>query len=171
MREVEDMLRDPYKGIDAAEGDLAIMFRRLLMQRRITVLAMTRYMSQWLNDPANRIPADGKKKSTERSNYFKEIRKPHMTWKVFVKNLRFFRLKNVKFTLEAEWEDGVVTVTEHCININNQSFGTFTDDVDAPVDDTFSWGESNDYRNKASQETSDESTLGQRPEEDRKDNI
>lgn len=171
MKEVEDMLRDPYKGIDKAEGDLAIMFRRLLMEKRITVLAMTRYMSYWLNDPANRIPSDGKKKSTERSNYFKEIRKPHMTWKVFVKNLRFFRLKNVKFTLEAEWEDGAITVTEHCININNQSFGTFSDDVDAPVDDTFSWGEANDYRNKAKQKTVEESTSDDRAQEDRENDI
>lgn len=141
MNEVDVMLRDKHKLIDEAKGDLAILFRRILLQRNIQSIEMQRYMRQWLNDPRNRIPNDGARRSYERGNFFKEITKSHMSWKVFVKCLKFYRLKNVSITIKGEWEDGTQGEYVQHLNMNSNSFGLFSDDSTGNGEDSNTWKE------------------------------
>lgn len=89
------------------------------MDLQLTPSQMNKNMLAWLDDPRNGIPNNGAMRSSERGNLIKEMTKPNMTWKVFMKCIRFLRPLNIKLSFELEWAGRRFTTHELSVRVNH----------------------------------------------------
>lgn len=89
-------------------GILAGLFRRIIIARGLADES-SGLTSQWhaqldryLNNPANGTFKDTRERQSVRGGLQKELFKPYMSWKVFLKGLRVAGLGKITFTVE--WE-------------------------------------------------------------------
>jgi hypothetical protein len=68
------------------------------------------YMYTFVNDPRNGYPPTKRDQQSARGNLIKEFSRPQMTWKVFMKALRFLRAKDVTIALEVNYHNGTRSV-------------------------------------------------------------
>lgn len=109
--EKKDVLAEDDKGVRTARNVLARLFRQILRDRKINHARWHMLMHRYLHDPRNKIPPNGKDKSSARGNLNKELRRDRMTFKVFYdKAIPFLNPRKVTFTLTCEWEDGKTTI-------------------------------------------------------------
>lgn len=109
--DLDEMLNSPNKGVDKATGVLARLFRQILIDANISTMAWATLMERYLEDPRNRVPKNGKDRSSARGNLNKELRRPTMTWKVFRKGIQFLNIVHVRFEVHATWANRKKTVT------------------------------------------------------------
>lgn len=102
-KDLSRILNDPRKEIQLARNPLARLYRKILMDLQIKPDTMNDNMLRWLDDPHNGIPNNGATRSSERGNLIKEMTRANMTWRVFMKCIRFLRPLNIKLTVELEW--------------------------------------------------------------------
>lgn len=76
----------------------------------------------YLKDPRNGIPQNSKSLSSERGNLTKEIIKPEMSWKVFVKGLRLLQVTKIEFDFKVHLYNGAVIKHSDDLNITNTYF-------------------------------------------------
>lgn len=120
-REKYDILAERDKGVGQARNVLARLFRQILRDLNIKHSDWHHLMLRYLNDPRNKIPPNGKDKSSARGNLNKELRRNRMTWKVFFdKAIPFLNPKKVRFIMEMEWQNG--RTTRHELFINREEF-------------------------------------------------
>ena len=114
--EKDAVLEDPLKRIDEAHGILAMLLRQMLQTmnngRGVNVQLFNRFMLQWLDHPHTGIANNHQLKSSARGNIVKELFRPDITWKVFVKGVMFFFPLKAKFTIEMHWGERDIT-THH----------------------------------------------------------
>lgn len=108
---LDDMLSSTDKGAEKATGALSRLFREILKDINIQPMAWSSLMERFLDDPRNRIPRNGKDRSSARGNMNKELCRPTMTWKVFRKGLQFLGATSVRFEVHATWPNRSKTVT------------------------------------------------------------
>lgn len=126
------MLQANDKGASEASGVLAKLWRLILADRKISPLTWNELMKRYLNDPRNGIPADVRERSSARGNLHKELKRPRMTWKVFLKGLRFLNPPyGMEFTVKLYWEKDVATV--HTLPLGMDQ-AQWLEDTDAPDD-------------------------------------
>lgn len=85
---------------------LGKVWRKYMRNINLGSAKFDRYMDMWLNDPANRVPVRGKKRSSYRGNLTKQLTKPQLTMDNFLTGVRFTRPKSARLILEVETEDG-----------------------------------------------------------------
>lgn len=111
--ERDDNIRRVISADDKREGEskniLTKLFRRILKDRGITPSRWSQLMNRYLNDPANKIPLEGKKRSSDRNNLNKELARPNMSLNVFMKGLRLLNPVRARITLDLEWHFGITT--------------------------------------------------------------
>lgn len=100
------------KEVQKARGVLSRVFRKIMADVGVNTETWPRYMKHYLQDPKNRIAQNSKDISSARGNLVKELLRPEMSWKVFMKGLRFLGPKRVKLNIECEWWNGKTTVHE-----------------------------------------------------------
>jgi hypothetical protein len=81
----------------------------LLADRNVDLWRWDLYMKAYLADPRNGIPNNSRDRSSARGNLNKELLRPDMTWRVFLKAMNFLDLIRVSFTVKVQWKDGKVT--------------------------------------------------------------
>jgi hypothetical protein len=94
--------------VDKADFDtrdpLATIFRRILAELGIGILAWSQLMNRYLADPTNGIDQSPKKRSTERGNLDRRLFARSMSWKAFRKALKMFsyitRSIHIEFAIE-----------------------------------------------------------------------
>jgi hypothetical protein len=130
-----DRLKHEVKGVS---GVLAYLWRSILEQRNIGLgkfdnLCMT-YIAK-----ARRQQASAKIANYfNRSNIFREMSRPMMTWKVFVKGMQLIGIIRMKITIELEGRDGT-TVHTTSLTLSGEDGVSYADtlenadDHDAPV--------------------------------------
>ena len=78
-------------------------------------------MVNFVNDPKNCIPENKKEQTSARGNLQKELLKNGMSWKVFVKSLRFLDLVGFDIQITAHHRNGKKSIhTEH-MNISRKA--------------------------------------------------
>lgn len=115
-KELHSMLLSPTKDVTKARGILARLFRQIMMDLNITPMMFNNLMIKYLSNPANGNFNDGKSRSSERGNLIKEIRRPNMSWNVFLKCLRFLNPISIRFEVHLSW-GGKRSTTIHGIDI------------------------------------------------------
>lgn len=126
MNEFDRMLTDPTKDTQNARGLLARLYRQILLERGVTVEVAHRLMTAWVNDPKNRVPKTTRGASSERGNLIKELSRETMSWKVFVKGMKFLRVPRITFIVRCHNTEK--TYTEHGISVKFHDFNSLLDE-------------------------------------------
>lgn len=109
---IKNTLDKPDRGLRQATGELSKLFRKILFERDIEARQWDTLMRRYLSDSGNHIPDNSRDQSTTRGNLNKELNKRDMTWKTFVKGLKFLGAVSVKFSVTIKWPNGTQTVHE-----------------------------------------------------------
>lgn len=83
-----------------ATGILSQLFRSLVNVMMIRAFGWSQLMQQYLDNPANGVANVPKDRATARGNLNKELTRPQMSWKVFMKAIRFFGAIRADFTVK-----------------------------------------------------------------------
>lgn len=119
-KEFQELLDHPDKQTGRATGELARLWRKILADLRVGNLEFDRLLLAYFNDPANAVLKTGRMLASERGNLMKEFGREDITWKVFLKGLKFLRPRSIKISITLTWNDprnpeGRQTVHElHC---------------------------------------------------------
>lgn len=95
---IDDLLRHPTKKVMEATGILARIYRQLLVEMDIQPERFHRLLHEWLNDPTNGVNTDLKRRSSARGNFIKELVRPTMTFKVFLKAVKMLKPTEIEFS-------------------------------------------------------------------------
>lgn len=97
-----------------------------------------RLMDQYINDARNCIPRNKKDQSSARGNLQKELSKPEMTWKVFLKGIRFLGIISFEIKIIAKHANGKQTVHSHNVNLGTPvTLPSINNDATNPKSDFF----------------------------------
>jgi hypothetical protein len=102
----QDLLNDPDKRVREAKGVLSVLWRQLLMVLNIDGWRWDKLMRKYLADPHNGIQNNSRDRSSARGNLNKELKRDDMTWRVFLKALKFLDPIRVVFTVKITFQDG-----------------------------------------------------------------
>lgn len=114
----------------SADSILSTVFNNLLVPLGLHIGAnFSSYLERYVSNPMNGVPQNIREKSSARGNLRKELLKPTMTWKVFMKGLRFLEVKFVKITFEVHYSNNKTHVVTCPIKL-----GDFVDSETGDVD-------------------------------------
>lgn len=99
---------------------LAAFYGEILTGLRIGRIQWDRYMKDYLHDKRNGIPQNNRDLSSARGNIYKELSKQGMTWKVFVKGLRFIKINKFELILRAYHGNGTITEHSKIVNVGTE---------------------------------------------------
>lgn len=119
MNKRERVLNAPDKEVGQATGILAKLWRGIMGQYAMDEERYDRLMEMWLNNPRNGIPNDAKKRSSARGTLSKELFRDDMTWRVFLKAIRFISPLAVRIQVTVEWPFGRETTTEYRVRVKD----------------------------------------------------
>ncbi len=118
-KDVRDLIQNPLKGSEEIEGILTLLYRQILEQISPTWTEYNDRMNRYLNDPSNGFGDDSKRKSSERSNLNKELLRGRMSWKVFLKAIRFWAPLKMRIEIQLTWRRNIVTSTGIDVNFDS----------------------------------------------------
>lgn len=134
------ILENPLKHESMARGYggiLAGLFARIIYEMNISVPRWLSLMDAFVTDARNGAQTENQKDRTSmRGNLTKEFSRDQMTWKVFIKGLRFLQIVRFQLTITAYHANGKVT-RHHSkpINLGGRSeLQEFLRNVDTPDD-------------------------------------
>lgn len=78
-------------------------------------------MADFVTDPRNGVSNNRRDQTSARGNLHKEFSKQQMTWKVFVKALRFLQFVKADFIVVAHTRDGKETIHKTTIHLNSRN--------------------------------------------------
>lgn len=118
-------------------GILAALARRLIGELGISVPKWQRLMADFVSDSRNGVKDNQKERTSARGNLMKEFGRETMTWKVFIKFLRFLQAVRFKLILEITWASGRTSHHESKdIDLGlRQPLAEFLKEVDSPDED------------------------------------
>ncbi|MBB5409285.1 hypothetical protein HDG34_003226 [Paraburkholderia sp. HC6.4b] len=91
-------------------GILADLFRQMLVDLDIGPGRFSDLLDDYVNDPRNGVPRTPKDFTTARGNLTKELSRDGMTFKVFLKGLRFLQVIKVEFSVRCHYYSGRVSI-------------------------------------------------------------
>lgn len=113
--EITHILTSPDKGVAKAEDELTKLSRLIMQDTNVTLGRWSSLMDRFLDDPYNHVPQNTKDRSSMRGNLNKEFKRPTMSWKVFLKFLRFLGPVKIRFEVHLVWSNKRTTI--HGLNI------------------------------------------------------
>jgi len=125
--ELRNICDSDTKQEEQALGILARLFRQLLYKGTgvnvpdVNYQVALRLIDAWLKDPANGVPDDMKRRSSARGNLMKEIARPDMTFRVFLKGVRWLRPQDVTFTVDLGYAHGAKRSARIRINLRQMN--------------------------------------------------
>ena len=81
-------------------GVLSRLWRLILLDLRVGPVEFGNMLHEYITNPINGVAGNRKAQISHRGNLTKEFARPQMTWKVFIKGLRFLNILKVRITLE-----------------------------------------------------------------------
>lgn len=101
-------------GVDSI---LASLFQSILVELGVNAAKFNVLMEQFLSDHRNQLPENIRDKSNVRGNLRKELLKPHMTWKVFCKGLRFLNISRFEIAITLHHSTRPPTTHSKIVNL------------------------------------------------------
>lgn len=106
------------KGPSTSSSVLSRIFHNMTMDLGLgSFAAWDRLMNQYINDARNCIPRNKKDQSSARGNLQKELSKPEMSWRVFLKGIRFLGVTAFEIKIIVKHANGKETVHSHNVNL------------------------------------------------------
>ncbi len=103
-----DKLKNEVTGI---RGVLAYLWRSILDNCQVSLIVFDAHTAEYIKKARQAQNAPKIANYFNRSNIFREMSRPTMTFKVFLKGLRIIGVSRIKFTVEVE-RKGVTTTSE-----------------------------------------------------------
>lgn len=116
---LDQMMELPDKGATktaGANGILARLWRQMLCDLAISGQRFGTLLQEYVLDPRNHVPNNRKDQISVRGNLTKEFTRPHMTWKVFCKAMRFLNIVKIDFSIRAY--HGTGKISDHSTTVN-----------------------------------------------------
>lgn len=95
--------KEPEKARNKARGILAKLWLQTMIDLGIKPTKLISLIEKYVDDPSNGVPVNGKNRSTERGNMMKQLTRPDMSWKVFLKAIRVLNPRYVRFEVHLGW--------------------------------------------------------------------
>lgn len=102
-------------------GILSRLFIVMISNLGITVQRWGQLMADFVTDPRNGVSDNRRDQTSARGNLHKEFSKQQMTWKVFIKALRFLRFVKADFIVVAYDAQGNETIHKTTIHLNSRT--------------------------------------------------
>lgn len=102
-------------------GILSRLFITMLYNLGISVQRWGQLMADFVTDPRNGVSDNRRDQTSARGNLHKEFSKRQMTWKVFIKALRFLRFVRADFIVIAYDAEGKETIHKTTIHLNSRN--------------------------------------------------
>jgi hypothetical protein len=137
-KKINKILESETKAAEDSQGVLTRLWRNILKDCRVMPATWARLMTNYLNDPRNGIPAEGKKRSSDRNNLNKEVARLDMTWNVFFKGLKVLGVQRFKIEITLEWKgrDPTVHTLIKKVSNTNEPIETQTNNGEVTNDTT-----------------------------------
>jgi hypothetical protein len=95
-----------------SSGVLSSLFRNIMQKLEVGPEKWGYLMRLYVQDPHNGVPDNDADRGSTRGNLSTALSNDYMTWKVFMRGLRFLRIRHVKIVLELYTDDG----TKHIVS-------------------------------------------------------
>lgn len=106
LTKLEKLFDESDYGVSTATGSLSKILRGFWKEIGLTHLHINQLIDKWLEDPANEYEQDTTKINNSRGNIRKDNEKDDSTWKIFLRNLRMLRPKEVRFLIRLKFKNG-----------------------------------------------------------------
>jgi len=100
-------------------GVLSRLWRQILLDSGITLARYNSIMEAHILDVKNGVPNNKRDQISYRGNMTKELAKPQMSWKVFMKALKFLNITNIELTIACTHSNKRTTVHSTKVNLGN----------------------------------------------------
>ena len=101
---MSDILTDKQKMVGMTSGGsgvLARLWRTIFLDLDIGPIKFGKLLEEYVTTASNGIPNNRKEQVSYRGNLIKEFAKSQMTWRIFIKALRFLNITRIEITLVA----------------------------------------------------------------------
>lgn len=97
-------------------GMLRKLLTKIYTDLNITPTRFHVLLQHYLEDPLNGVPQNSRSISSERSNTVKELKKPQISWKQFLRGMKIVRANRFTITITVHHSKDVKT--EHSIEVD-----------------------------------------------------
>lgn len=122
--EMEKILTSPDKGISATRGIggiLARLWRQILDDLQVKPNKFELLLSDFINSAKRGVPEHRISRHFTRGNLRRELEQPTMTFKVFIKGMKFLKVVRIRFVVELEHSGGRKTLHETAVDLGGGS--------------------------------------------------
>jgi hypothetical protein len=106
-----------------ANGVLSRLFRKILWDLKIGPNRFGTLLQDYILNPLNGVPNNKKDQTSARGNLAKEFSKPQMTWKVFMKAMRFLQVWRIEFVVKLHHRGPGEKTTIHSTVVDLADYG------------------------------------------------
>lgn len=101
-------------------GVLSRLLRRIFFDLGIGLQHWSSLLHEFVMDSRNGVPNTRKDQTSMRGNLTKEFAREQMTWKVFIKAMRFMKFPRIDITVRAYRDDGTYTDHTESVDFGNR---------------------------------------------------
>ncbi len=119
---IEQVLSDPEGGVNNTRGIggiLASLWRQILRDRAISPNRFEILINDFINNAKRGIPEHRLSRHFTRGNLRRELEKPTMTFKVFMKGMKFLKVSRITFAVELHHASGEKSLHQRVIDLGN----------------------------------------------------
>jgi hypothetical protein len=119
---IEKILNSPDKGVYSTRGIggiLASLWRQVLLDVNMKPPRFEILLDDFINNAKRGIPEDRVSRHFTRGNLRRELEKETMTFKVFMKGMKFLKIVKINFAVELEHQSGRKTVHSRVVDLGN----------------------------------------------------
>jgi hypothetical protein len=98
-------------------GVLSSLFRTIMQKLMVGPEKWGYLMRLYVQDPRNGVPDNDSDRGSTRGNLSTALSNDYMTWKVFVRGLKFLRIMHLRIALELYTEDGEKHIVSKDLNL------------------------------------------------------
>lgn len=109
---------EPVRGIG---GVLAGLWRNILIDLPVKPMQFEVFLNDFVEHAKRSVPESRVSKHFTRGNLRREFSKPTMTFKVFIKAMRFLKIKHITINVELKHSNGKRTIHQTAVDLGNTS--------------------------------------------------
>lgn len=121
--EIERILTSPDRGITETRGIggiLARLWRQILADINIGPSRFEMLLTDFINSAKRRVPDNRVSKLFTRGNLRRELERPTMTFKVFMKGIKMLKVSKIRIAVELEFGSGKKSLHQTTVDLGEK---------------------------------------------------